>query len=158
MTRAAISRRTFLGACAVIGAGTLGSARAEVDSKLGAENEKTIRRWYASWVKTKDWREAEKMLADDFTFTSAAGDNHISKTEFKTNCWDTQVNYINRFDLLHVFANGNAAFVMYDCSTGNDKRLRNVEFLQLGDGRIKSIECYFGEKSSFPSAISKKVG
>jgi len=34
------------------------------------------------------------LLADNFTFTSAAGDDHISKSAFKTQCWDTQVDFI----------------------------------------------------------------
>jgi hypothetical protein len=29
------------------------------------------------------------LLADNFTFTSAAGDDHISKSTFKAQCWDT---------------------------------------------------------------------
>ena len=30
-------------------------------------------------------------MTDNFTFTSAAGDDHISRSTFKTQCWDTQV-------------------------------------------------------------------
>ena len=156
MTKAATSRRTFVGVCALLGAGALRGGHAEMDAKLGPANERTIQKWYQSWDTTKDWRQAVKLLADDFAFTSAAGDDHINIAQFKANCWDTQINYIKRIDLLHVFAEGDAAFVMYDCTTSNSRSLRNVEFVRLEEGRIKSIECYFGAKSNFPSAVSKK--
>ena len=42
-----------------------------------------VRKWYASWEK-KDWGPVDSLLADNFTFTSAAGDDHISKSTFKT--------------------------------------------------------------------------
>jgi hypothetical protein len=134
-------------------AGFVRSGRAEEDAGLGP---KLVRRWYRLWDTTKDWHKADLLLADDFTFTSAAGDDHISKNQFKTNCWDTQIDYIKRIDLLHVFANENEAFVMYDCFTRNARSLRNVEFLRFKEGRMKSIECYFGAKSNFPSAVAKR--
>jgi hypothetical protein len=154
MANGATPRRTFLGAIGMMGAaGVVRSSSAAEDSGRGSE---LVRRWYRTWDTTKDWSQANSLLTDDFTFTSAAGDDHISKSEFKTNCWDTQINHIKRFDLLHVFANDKEAFALYDCITSNSRSLRNVEFLQFKEGRIKSIECYFGEKSSFPSAVSKK--
>lgn len=146
-------RRNFFGACALLGAASVvRTGRAEGDAGRGTE---TVRRWYAVWG-TKDWHQADLLLTDDFTFTSAAGDDHISKTKFKTSCWDTQIDYIKRFDLLHVSADDTSAFVMYDCLTSNSKTFRNVEFLRLKDGRIKSIECYFGAEGSFASAVSNR--
>jgi hypothetical protein len=94
-------------------------------------------------------------MADNFTFTSAAGDDHISKSTFKTQCWDTQVDFIDRFDLERVSGRGNEAFVKYLCHTKNGKSFRNVEYFRLRDGKVETIECYFGGKSTFPSAVSK---
>jgi hypothetical protein len=53
-----------------------------------------------------------------------------------------------------VIGNGNEAFVMYVCRTKNGKTFRNVEYFRLRDDKVQAIECYFGEKSSFPSAVS----
>jgi hypothetical protein len=53
------------------------------------------------------------LLADSFTFTSAAGDDHIRKSAFKAQCWDTQADLIDRFDLEPVLGKGNEAFVKY---------------------------------------------
>ena len=89
MTRIEVSRRNLLatGACALAGAVSLsGSASA---SALGGQvltNEEVVRQWYAAWEK-KDWGPVDNLLADNFTFSSAAGDDHISKSTFKTQCW-----------------------------------------------------------------------
>jgi hypothetical protein len=93
-------------------------------------------------------------MADNFTFTSAAGDDHISKTAFKKQCWDTQIDFIGQFDLEQLFGRGNEAFAKYLCHTKNGKSFRNVEYFVLRDGKVESIECYFGGKSTFPSAVS----
>ena len=157
MTRIGVSRRKALesGACALAGAaGLLVTARAHADTERSTTYEEIVRSWYKAWEK-KDQGQFEALMADDFTFTSAAGDDHISKRAFKTQCWDTQVDFIDRFDLERVSGIGNEAFVKYLCHTKNGKSFRNVEYLRLRDGKVKSIECYFGGKSTFPSAVSK---
>ena len=157
MTRIGVSRRKALasGACALAGAaGLLVTARSRADTERSTTYEEIVRRWYKAWEK-KDQSQFDALMAEDFTFTSAAGDDHISKSAFKTQCWDTQVNFIDRFDLERVFGSGNEALVKYLCHTKNGKSFRNVEYLRLRDGKVKSIECYFGGKSTFPSAVSK---
>jgi len=156
MPRIGISRRKVLesGACALAGAaGLLVAAPARADAEPSAAYEEIVRRWYEAWGK-KDQGQFEALMADNFTFTSAAGDDHISKSAFKTQCWDTQVNFIDRFDLERVFGSGNEVFVKYLCYTKNGKSFRNVEYLHLREGKVESIECYFGGKSTFPSAVS----
>jgi ketosteroid isomerase-like protein len=128
-------------------------ANAHAQVGLSPQSDAIIRRWYAAWEQ-KDWRPVEAMLADDFTFSSAAGDDHISKSAFKAQCWETQKNFIQRFELQRVFGSDNEAMVMYICHTTNGKTLRNVEYLRLRDHQLAAIECFFGEESSFPSAIS----
>jgi len=156
MRETAMSRRTVLGAgaCALAAATEiLHSAGARADTAPSPKNEETIRRYYAAWEK-KDWHPIDILLADDFTFTSANNDDHISKSTFKTRCWQSQIDFIERFKLERVIANGNEAFVMYVCRTKNGKTFRNVEYFRLEDAKVKAIECYFGEQSSFPSAVS----
>src|ERR1700678_2339101 len=156
MKNRAMSRRMILeaGACAlaaVAGIPQIASARAETG--LSPKNDETIRKWYAAWEK-RDWHPVDILLADNFTFTSAAGDDHISKSAFKAQCWETQINFIDRFDLLRVFGSGNEALVMYVCRTKNGKTFRNVEYIRLRDDKLEAIECYFGAQSSFSSAVS----
>ena len=158
MTKITMSRRNLLatGACTLVGAVSL-PGPASASALLGGQNltnEEIIRKWYAAW-KNKDLDTFNALLADNFTFTSAAGDDHISKSTFKTQCWDTQINFIKDFALERITTGANDAFVKYLCYTTNGKSLRNVEYLRIKNGRLESIECYFGAQSSFPSAVSK---
>jgi ketosteroid isomerase-like protein len=156
MKEITLSRRAMLGAgaSAVAAAASIPQfTRAHAESALNPQSDATIRRWYAAWEK-KDWRPVDMLLADNFTFTSAAGDDHIDKSTFKTRCWQTQIDFIERFDLQRVFGDGNEAIVMYLCRTKNGKTFRNVEFLRLKNDKVEAIECYFGAQSSFPSAVS----
>jgi ketosteroid isomerase-like protein len=156
MTSIAVSRRDLLttGACALVGAMSL--PRPARASTLGAQNltnEELVRKWYAAWEQ-KDWGPVDSLLADNFTFTSAAGDDHISKSAFKAQCWQTQINFIKKFDLERIATGAEDAFVKYLCHTTNGKSFQNVEYLRIKNGKVQSIECYFGEQSSFPSAVS----
>ena len=155
MENRAMSRRMILGAsaCALAAAGLPQIASARGETGLSQKSDETIRKWYAAWEK-KDWHPVDMLLADGFTFTSPHGDDHISKSSFKARCWETQIDFIERFDLQRVFGRGNEALVMYDCRTKNGKTFRNVEYLRLKDDKVEAIECYFGAQSSFPSAVS----
>ena len=156
MTRIAMSRRDMLakGAFALVGAISLpGSANADASEGQSATNEALVRKWYAAW-ETRDWGPVDRLLADNFTFTSAAGDDHISKSTFKTRCWETQIDFIGHFDLERVTTGADDAFVKYLCHTKDGKSFRNVEYLRIKNAKLESIECYFGEQSSFPSAVS----
>lgn len=156
MTGMTVSRRKLFatGACAVVCAVALpGAKRANAAGEQNLANEEIVRRWYAAW-ENKDLATFNELLADDFTFSSAAGDDHISKSTFKTRCWDTQVDFIKHFDLERVSTGADDAFVKYLCHTKNGKAFRNVEYLRIANGKLESIECYFGAESSFPSAVS----
>jgi ketosteroid isomerase-like protein len=116
-------------------------------------NEEIVRKWYAAW-ENKDLATFNALLADNFAFSSAAGDDHLSKSTFKSRCWDTQVDFIQHFDLERISTGPDDAFVKYLCHTKNGKTFRNVEYLRIKSGKLESIECYFGAQSSFPSAVS----
>jgi ketosteroid isomerase-like protein len=151
-----MSRRHLLeaGACALTGAVSLpGAASAQAGVELSATKEQLIRKWYAAWEQ-KDWGPVDALLADNFTFSSAAGDDHISKSTFKTRCWDTQAKLIERSDLERVIVRGNDAFVKYLCHTTNGKSYRNVEYFRVRDGKVEDLECYFGG-AGYPSAANK---
>jgi ketosteroid isomerase-like protein len=156
MTSIVVSRRNLLatGACALVGAMSLpGLASASASGGQNLTSGEVVRNWYAAWDQ-KDWGPVDNLLADNFTFSSAAGDDHISKSAFKEQCWKTQINFIKHFDLERVSTGADDAFVKYLCHTTNGKSYRNVEYLRIRNGKLQSIECYFGAQSSFPSAVS----
>ncbi len=157
MSKTGVSRRNLLetGSFAAAGAAVSPVAARAAWSGPGAANETVIRKWYAGWEK-RDWAPLDAMLADDFTFSSANNDDHISKSVFKTRCWEPNIDFIKRIDLEQVIGNGDECFVKYLCHTRNGKSFRNVEFFRFRSQKIESIECYFGEMSSFPSAVSSK--
>jgi ketosteroid isomerase-like protein len=156
MTTFSASRRTLLGTgvCLLAGGAGAGSppAMATAAAAPGGTTEAIIRTYYGAWGK-RDWGVLDALLAEDFTFSSAAPDDHISKAAFKKQCWDTQSSLIEGFDLERVFASGDEAFVRYVCRTKNGKSFRNVEYHQLKDRRIEVIECYFGGPG-YPSAAN----
>ena len=156
MTRIAVSRRNLLaaGACALAGAaGFPGEASTHALTGASMTNEEIIRKYYKAWEK-KDWGPFDVLLADNFTFTSANNDDHISKSAFKARCWESQIDFIERFELERVIVDGSDAFVKSLCRTKNGKSFRNVEYFRFRDDKVEAIECYFGEQSSFPSAVS----
>src|SRR6201981_1277269 len=113
MTMITVSRRNMLatGACALVGAVSLPElARASESGAKNLMSEELILKWYAAW-KDKDFATFNNMLADNFTFSSAAGDDHIGKSTFKTQCWDTQIDFIGQFDLERITTGAEGAFV-----------------------------------------------
>jgi len=157
MRMTVISRRALLGAggCALAAAATVPKiAQASADAGLSPQSLATVRKYYEGW-EIKDWPAFDRLLTEDFTFTSPL-DAHISKSAFKTGCWDTQIPYIGRFDLEHVAGTGDDAFVMYVCHTTNARTFRNVEFLRLKGEQVQAVECYFGAQNSYTSAVATK--
>jgi len=152
----AMSRRALLAVGSMALAGTSGispPARARTQTVRDKTTEEIVRRWYKGWEQ-KDWGPLDALLAESFTFTSAAGDDHISKSVFKKRCWETQINFIDRFEIEQLFGRDSEAFVKYLCRTANGKSFRNVEYLRVGNGKLEAIECYFGGHSTYPSAVS----
>jgi ketosteroid isomerase-like protein len=159
-TSLAMSRRYLLaaGACSLAVACGGGAPTPSSASAPGATHqEEMVRQWYAAW-KTKDWGSLDGLAADDFTFSSAAGDDHISKSTFKAQCWDTQVALIDRFELESVVGRGNEVFVKYVCWTKKGKVFRNVEHFTIKGDKIAALECYFGDQTGYPSAANKGDG
>ena len=157
MNSRTMSRRSLLEASAwaiATAAGSAQTASARAETRPTSSSEAIIRKYYAAWEQ-RDWQPFDMLLADNFTFSSAAGDDHLVKSAFKTQCWQSQKDFIERFDLERVFGSGNEALVMYLGHTTNGKTFRNVEYVRLRNDKLETIECYFGAQSSFPSAVSK---
>jgi ketosteroid isomerase-like protein len=161
MLREAMSRRGLFKAGAVGLAATAimpEAASADALTDEASTNEEIVRRWYKLWVTEKnDWAPFDAMLANNWTFTSPV-DDHISKSAFKKNCWDTQITLIDKVDLELVTVKGNEALVKYLGHTKNGKSFRNVEYLRLSNQKFEALECYFGGNLNYPSAVSARQG
>jgi hypothetical protein len=115
--------------------------------------EKLIRQYYAAY-ENKDWHIMELVLADGFTFTSPAGDDHINLQQYKQRCWPNAIN-TKRFDLEKIIIDGDDAYVTYNGWTTGDKLFRNTERFKFKEGKIKENECFFGTGVSFPNNNAK---
>lgn len=154
----AVSRRALFesGSCALLALSVAPSpVSAAQAGSLVSKNEVMLREYYAAWS-NHDWKLVSAFFTDDFTFSSAAGDDHIPLSAFKTQCWDTQSPYIEHFDLRRVLAADRDAFVIYECHMKNGKMFRNIEYSRLKGGKVAAIECYFGAAAGYPTAVGVK--
>ena len=94
-------------------------------------------------------------LADGFTFTSAAPDDHIPIEKFKEKCW-TQAGHIRKFQFIKILGNEDEAFAIVHVVTNDNKIIRNTEYFTFVDGKIKAIEVFFGGNGQgFPTNEKK---
>ena len=106
------------------------------------EKEKIIKNYFSGWEK-KDWNIVAKNLAEGFTFTSAAPDDHINTQQFREKCWE-QAAHIKTFEFPKIAESGNQAFAIVQVITNDNRVIRNVEFFTFEGQKIKSIEVFFG--------------
>jgi hypothetical protein len=111
--------------------------------RSSAQDASTIIKTYFSGYEKKDWSITASQLADGFTFSSPAPDDHITIDAYKQRCWP-QSKFIKKFDFVSIVQDGNHAFALYNLTTTDNKVIRNAEYYTFKDGKIQSIECFFG--------------
>jgi ketosteroid isomerase-like protein len=157
---AALSRRNLIkvGSGVAAGAALVAEMAEARDGASGASSgEMVARKWYSLWTAgSRDWASFDALLADDFTFTATSGEDHINKTAFKHECWENQIGHIKGFDLTLLVAKGDDVFVKYLCHTVGGQSFRNIELHRVRDGRLLSVECYFGANAGYPTAADSK--
>ena len=112
------------------------------DNNPSQMHERIIKDYFDGWVR-KDWNSVAGQLAEGFTFTSAAPDDHIPVEKFKEKCWP-QAAYIQRFEFVRIMGNSNEAFAIIHVVTNDDRIIRNTEYFIFNNGKIKAIEVFFG--------------
>ena len=108
-----------------------------------AQDAAKIIRTYLLGYEKKDSIMVFSQLADGFTFTSPAPDDHIPLSVYKTRCWP-QAQFTKKVEFVKIVQEGNCAFAIYNLTTTDNKHLRNTEYYTFSNGKIKSIECFFG--------------
>ena len=100
-----------------------------------------VRRYFAVY-QAADREAMEALLAEDFTFTSP-WDDGISRERYFTHCFPHAGSF--RFHQpMTVFAEGDEAFVRYETEGKPGGTFRNTEFFRMREGKIRSIEVFFG--------------
>jgi hypothetical protein len=111
--------------------------------------EKAVRAYYTSY-ENKDWNTLSKLLADDFTFSSPAGDNHISLATYKEKCWPTS-KMTKKVNFIKMTEKGNDLFLLVEINTMDNKVARNFDVFSFDNqGKIKAHECFFGPGVGYP--------
>ena len=103
--------------------------------------EEIIRALFAAYL-SNDRSTVENAFTDDFRFTSPYDDG-IDKATYFERCWRVS-DWIERQQLEKIFAQGDEAFVTYQCVARDGKNFRNTEFFVFSAGKIKRIDVYFG--------------
>ena len=109
---------------------------------------KIIKTYFSGYEK-KDWSITSSQLADGFTFTSPAPDDHIPLAVYKERCWP-QSKFIKEIKFITIVQDGDHAFALYSGTTIDNKVIRNTEYYTFSKGKIKSIECFFGSSAGYP--------
>jgi ketosteroid isomerase-like protein len=138
-------------ACAALAATSIFAGPNEKSDQSAMKKEEIIKTYYSGWEK-KDWNITAAVITDDYNFTSPAGDDHIPISVFKQRCFLNQMNFIKNFKYLSIVSQGDEAFVRYICWTTKGTSFSNVEHFQFKDGKIASVECFFGSGAGYPAA------
>jgi ketosteroid isomerase-like protein len=106
-----------------------------------AKNVTIARAAYDAYV-AKDRAAIEKLIADDFHFTSPL-DNRLDRATYFRRCWPNS-KQIEGFVFIYLVTDSDRVFVTYECLNTNGHRFRNTEILTIRDEQIVDVEVYFG--------------
>jgi ketosteroid isomerase-like protein len=112
------------------------------DTKLRDAALSEVVRAYFGAYESENRPVAERLLADNFTFTSP-NDDAIDRATYFERCWP-QDEPARDHTIEKIVVDGDRAFVTYCCSTGPGQRYRNTEFFTFSGERIASVDVYFG--------------
>ena len=110
---------------------------------------KEIAKSYYRAYETGDRAVIENAMAPGFTFTSPF-DDHIDRDAWWKRCWPKEPLH-QKFDFVTVMQDGDKVFVAYDCTmrvpntTHPAARFRNAELMTFENGKLKSVEVFFGD-------------
>lgn len=91
----------------------------------------------------QDQAAAERLIADDFTFTSPQ-DDQIDRAAFFERCFPTAERLISQSIVEVAGAGDDGVFVMYEYQLKAGGRYRNTEFIRVRDGQLAETQVFFG--------------
>lgn len=101
-----------------------------------------VRDVFAAYL-AQDREAAERLLADDFVFTSPQ-DDRIDKAAYFARCFPTTDRLASQ-ELLEVLAAaGDDVFVLYEYTLRTGQTYRNTEIHTVREGRVREVQVFFG--------------
>ncbi|MFC4607497.1 nuclear transport factor 2 family protein [Streptomyces maoxianensis] len=91
----------------------------------------------------QDRESADRLIAEDFVFTSPQ-DDHIDRAAFFERCFPTADRLRSQQIIEAVPASGDGVLIAYEYELKNGERYRNVELSTVRDGRITETQVFFG--------------
>ncbi len=105
-------------------------------------NTDIVRAAFAAYL-AQDRAAIDRLLADDFVFTSPQ-DDRLDKAAFLQVCFPT-ADRLRRQEILDAVAiDDHQVYVRYAYELKTGERHRNVEVQTVRDGRITEVQVYFG--------------
>jgi ketosteroid isomerase-like protein len=92
---------------------------------------------------TQDRAAMERLLADDYVFTSPQ-DDHIGKADFMQRCFPTADRVAWQEIVELAGAGEDGVFIMYEYQLKSGDRHRNTEFSTVRDGQLTETVVFFG--------------
>ena len=108
---------------------------------MPADRLKLARDVYGAY-KSGDRSVVEKLLSDDFTFSSPA-DVGIDRARYFERCWPNS-KLIEDFELTRLIESGDEVVVTYESTKSDGSRFRNTEVLTFEGDKLRRAEVYFG--------------
>lgn len=108
-----------------------------------AQQEEQAVKNYLMGFEQRDWNMTSSQFAEGFTFSSPNHDDHIPVAVFKERCWP-QSQHFKKVEFTQILVSGDHGFSLYTVTTTEGKVIRNTDYYTFSNGRIKSIECFFG--------------
>jgi len=105
------------------------------------KNEKLVKDCLLAYQQ-HDRAACEKLLHPGFTFISPQ-DDRIDRDAYFKRCWpfsDLKPSY----QLIEMVNSAHGLYLLYHCTTADQKQFRNVEYFTFKDGQIFSVEVFFG--------------
>ena len=91
----------------------------------------------------QDLQAEERLLADDFVFTSPQ-DDHIDKAAFLQRCFPTAERLVSQVILELVAASPGAVFILYEYELRSGDRHRNAEYITVRGEQLVETQVFFG--------------
>jgi ketosteroid isomerase-like protein len=104
-------------------------------------NTDTVRAAFDAYL-AQDRDATERLLAEDFTFTSPQ-DDHIGKAAYLERCFPTADRLVSQ-QILEVVSAERGVFVLYEYELKAGGRYRNAEFITVRDGQLAETQVFFG--------------
>jgi ketosteroid isomerase-like protein len=106
------------------------------------ENTEVVRSAFEAYL-AQDREAEERLLADDFVFTSPQ-DDHIDKAAFLERCFPTADRLVSQTILELLETSSGGVFILYEYELHSGDRHRNAEYITVRDGQLVETQVFFG--------------